>query len=82
MLFMHAAVQSVGEATGSNMAACHNFYNNMVALGLQLVQLHLPKLLLSGGKQLAGHMLTLSLQSFLVADRYETLTVDCVFWAA
>jgi len=42
---MHAAVQSVGEATGSNMAACHNFNNNMVAPSLQLVRLILPKLL-------------------------------------
>jgi len=45
---MHAAVQTVGAATGSNMAACHNFNNNMVAPGLQLVRLNLLKLLLSG----------------------------------
>jgi len=81
-LIMHAAVQSVGEATVSNMAACHNFDNNMLAPGLQLVQLNLPKLLLSDWKQLAGEMLTVSLQGLPVADRYETLTVDCVFWAA
>jgi len=79
-LIMHAAVQSVSEATGSNMAACHNV-QNMVAPGLQLIRLSLPKLLLSDAEQLAGRM-TLSLQEFPVADRYETLTVDCVFGAA
>ena len=77
---MRAAVQSVGEAIGK-VAACHNF-DNMVAPGLRLVRLSLTKVLLSDGKQLAGHMLTLSLQGFPVADRYETLTVDCVFGAA